>query len=351
MSLNLSLVLLINGRPDFTDRWIKYAQQYGNLFELLIYDGADPEFCYLNNNKFKNKFLRYEYHRCEPDITELIFFEKVKRALSNVRTKYVLLASNDDFYNFSEITKDINFLNNNPSYSASRGEVWDYSIEGSTSLYGNFFLGKKLYKHPTVSGIGPLERVLDYTQKSNSVWHDVVRVDILLKAYEGLLQCQIRDLSLSELFISAYIAVNGSLARGDHIYMLHQVHDDMVAIKKLHQSPIDWINTPNWKKDFTALVNEISRCIIEADPTCVKNIDIQISEHIYKNIINKKIKSYLSEKRLSQNIKQIIKYYLKNSTKIKLAYRYLKDLEKKSASLNKDLFVAGVKEYIEEHHG
>jgi len=295
---DLTIVLLLKGRDAFTIRWFEYAKKFKLTCKVIIADGdidngLENE---LRNKKFHH-VINYDYIRYPYDESYKIFYAKIHAALTKVETQYVLLASNDDFYFFDALESSVHFLNENPEFVTSRGEIWDLNVISSLSsfkisndkdhVYGDLGSVKRLYFHPTVLGESAMDRVIDYSLKSHSVFHDVIRTKNLKEACGALVKSQINDFRIFESFISFFIACHGKIHRGGELYMLHQCHPEMAALTVIGDTPLEWIDSAGWNEDLDRFFNSIAGQISKIDKITFQEAKCEFMECYLVNVVLK----------------------------------------------------------------
>ena len=86
---SLTLLLVLKGRHDFTDRWLKYANLYLNDYKILIADGNELNDKYIYDKlKFPN--LEVEIPKFPHDQSIELFIRKIRNSLDYIDTKYIL---------------------------------------------------------------------------------------------------------------------------------------------------------------------------------------------------------------------------------------------------------------------
>ena len=292
----LTIILLLKGRDDFTLRWFEYADATSLPCQIIVADGGhDHGMESLLRKKGFFTRLDCKYNKYPFDETIDIYFRKIADALAQVETPYVLLGSNDDFYFADALSASVGFLNNNPEYACSRGEVWDFSVasrHSGTHVYGDMGPLTKLYFHSTVSGESALERVGEFSLKCHSIFHDVTRTELLKDAFAKLLACGLDNHQFGDLCFSFMIAASGKMYRGDQLHMLHQTHPEMLALTNIIEPFLEWVQEERWGKDLELFANCVAARASEVD-----NIDFhQAKSEVLKSflsqyILNKAIKS------------------------------------------------------------
>lgn len=299
---DLTIILLLKGRDDFTIRWFEYAKKLKLQHHVIIADGgADNRLeDQLKANGY-DSYVSYDYIRYHYDDNYKLFYAKVLNALGKVETPYVVLASNDDFYFFDSLDESVSFLKENPDFVTSRGEVWDFQVSPriksknpteKSEIYGNLGAISKLYTYPTVIGESAIDRIADFSFKANSIWHDVVRTATLKEAYGVLVGSEINDLVISDNLICFMLASQGKIHRSSNLYMLHQCHLDMAALTELHDSPFEWMDAPGWDVDFNRFLDAVAFQISKVDKIAFYEAKYKLLK-IYTNaILLKKMKDH-----------------------------------------------------------
>ena len=99
MKKDISIIIPIKDRAEFTFRSLCYLSSIKFPFKIFICDGS---FNKSNNKKIVNKFKKkipVTYLSFPYDKNYLFFLNKLKKTLRKVKTKYVILLPNDDFIN------------------------------------------------------------------------------------------------------------------------------------------------------------------------------------------------------------------------------------------------------------
>ena len=84
---------------------------YGKEFKIIYIDGSDSE-----SNLMKNKDKNIEYYHFRGS-----YKERIKLGISKVKTKYISIIGDDDFYDVNGIEKCLDFLEQNDNYVSCSG--------------------------------------------------------------------------------------------------------------------------------------------------------------------------------------------------------------------------------------
>lgn len=300
MNTDLTILLLLKDRTPFTWRWFEFYNQIGLPFKVLVADGGEDKSVEKLRDKSLFPNINYEYVRFPFDKDYEAFFKKIVDALSFVKTKYVLFASNDDFYFADTLMASVKFLEANPDYSTARGDIYNFSIKqskkttGDEDVYGQMTNIHKLYFNTSNTAATAVERVEVFSQYSNSLWHDVGKTNKLKEFYKNLCELKIEDMRFSEYFLNAMTVALGKVHREAGLHMLHQAQSDSVSTS-IKGDPIEWIMSEYWANNFLKMASAISKQIayvdsIEQDRALQKFIQYYIANSLGKNMITTYVK-------------------------------------------------------------
>lgn len=299
---DLTIILLLKGRDAFTIRWFEYAKEVKLPYHVIVADGGiDNSLEHELREKGFHFQVSYEYVRYPYDENYKLFYAKVLNSLNKVVTPYVVLASNDDFYFFDTLDESVSFLKENSDYVTSRGEIWDFQVSPrlkwdntteKSEIYGNIKNISRLYNYSTVIGESAIDRVVDFSYKSNSIWHDVVRTKNLKEAFRVLIESDVYDLVFSESLICFMLASHGKIHRGANLYMLHQCHPDMAALMELHDSPFEWIDATGWDCDFNRFLDAVADQISQVDKITFYEAKYKLLKIYTHSILLKRMKDH-----------------------------------------------------------
>src|SRR6185312_6656245 len=226
-SHDLTILLPLKGRDDFSLRWFRYASMHSLPYKVLVADGGHDEGLesQLRRDGIFDR-IDCDYVRYPFDYSIEIFLRKMADALRRVQTPFVVIANNDDFIFFEALAISVAFLKGNPDFASSRGEIWDFAVSGGvrSPIYGRMIGVRKLYFHPSVGGDSAQERVEDMAVKFHSAGHDIVRTPVLADIYARIVETGLDDFRFADRCWSFMIAAAGKMHRSDNLYMLHQSH-------------------------------------------------------------------------------------------------------------------------------
>ena len=212
MLSNLTIVLCVYGRSEFSERFLKYMDKIGYYFPILVADGDDSP-------QLKNLIQQHK----ELDIKLVTFKQKEKykdyysmivNALREVTTEYSMLADNDDFVVKTGLNKLLHFLDNNPDYSASRGDVFDFAINSlnkKNQLYGDIYSIFRLFYPIGYNSNDVLERLKDYKKCYSGLWHSIIRTEVLKEIINRSIKNNISSNQIFERYVNLMILISGKV--------------------------------------------------------------------------------------------------------------------------------------------
>lgn len=116
----LTVVIPTFNRPAELARLLTFQHELGTTFRTLILDGSD-EGPGEENRRFASQFANVEHHKFPRDFHPVT---RVARGVDLVRTPYLLMCGDDDFYFAEAVLECVRFLEAHPDYSAAMGKVW-----------------------------------------------------------------------------------------------------------------------------------------------------------------------------------------------------------------------------------
>ena len=117
---NITILLTIYNRLEYTKKWIDFAEQQKVPFNIFISDGGNIENIKnkldLDSRKLKIIYHKFKFYKNYKNIYEKYFY-----AINKIKTKYVIIAEDDDYINVEGFIKSAIFLKKNKDYSSVKG--------------------------------------------------------------------------------------------------------------------------------------------------------------------------------------------------------------------------------------
>ena len=302
MKDKLTILLTLLDRPIFTYRWMKYANHINVHYKILIADGGNDkkiEEHLLRKDNYPN--LDYEYIRYPFDQSYLHYYKKVLSTLELVKTPYVVLADNDDFFILDGLKKSVNFLEANKDYSSCGGKHYKIHIRSSISdgyyVYGDKikFIDLGRNKADSVLDSSAVDRVYSFFSNYRNNWYDIHRTKYLKSYWDSIVQINLQNIHVSELIIGGLGASMGKIHRATFPYLILQektIGNSGVLYNKQYGGLFGQMFLPSWSEDINNYFRLVTESICKVD---------DITEEVAREKTINIFKSYLGS-RLIQDI-------------------------------------------------
>jgi glycosyltransferase domain-containing protein len=272
---DLTILLTLRDRVAFTSRWMSFADNTRLPFKVLIADGGtDDAAGALLSDRTKFPNVNYEYVRYPPDLSYPIYFEKMADALGRVRTPYVVMADNDDFFFADALGEAVRFLSDHPDYISCGGQGAIFWVRSATDvednlLYGNRIEWKTTRETRSIDGNSAKERVLaQAVSTSDTFFYDVKRTDEACEQFRTVRDLNLRDLFLMEHVIRFLSAIRGRSKRLDHLYLARQHNAPQTSSGTHTEAFGDWFGrmlVRTWSEDFSKFLEAMSKAMARED--------------------------------------------------------------------------------------
>ncbi len=206
MTPRLTVVMPLKGRSLFTLRLLTHANKVRMPYRFLIADGRvnEPIARHLEDSATTFPHLDIEYVRYPDDASYRHFFLKMADALTRVRTRYAMVADNDDFLGVNGIEQALDFLDANPEYVCARGQVAAFSVYSgpgnpSGGVHGRLDSLLMRYECRDLSQPLAADR-LRHGGLSHLIYYGICRSEALATVWREAAEINFSDLMLHEVF-------------------------------------------------------------------------------------------------------------------------------------------------------
>ena len=267
---DLTVLLTLFDRPNFTSRWMSYANKILFPFKVLIADGGKDksvEELLSNPTSFPNvnfKYLRYPY-----DKDRTTFNAKVDDALSKVDTRFVVRADDDDFYFVDSLRESIQFLSDNPNYGICRGRIGKFVIgpEPNRTFGENveFILEAFVGSNEQETAAKRVER--NFSQY-DTTHYDVHRTKDMQQYYKILKDLDMKNASLAELLPSSLAVIDRPSKINTSLYLMRQLNIGGSVASREKRNFGDYFDRmliESWSGEFSKFSNTVAKKISEMD--------------------------------------------------------------------------------------
>jgi len=325
MNNDLTVIIPTKDRKRFLYRWMSYADKIKFPFKLLIADGAKDKEMYSYFSTTKNypnidfEYIKFPYDEFYDD-----FMLKIINSLKQIKTPYVALGNDDDFYFPTSLKTSVEFLKSNPDYSSCRGTIGTfYPLRSGKSVDHNDVYGDKFsyYFNPPDSSIvdeTALGRMQTHFSNYALTFYDVHRTEALLSAYEKTKKIQNIFLKI-ELLTSSVTVISGKVKRLNDLFLFRQAApQDSVTRKYIlkHGDYFDQMLADSWSNDINIFFDIITNKIVDFDKISFNKALIEV-KMLYRKYAARSLKKCFSneiiiEKRQKNKIRNAIKNIIRN---------------------------------------
>jgi glycosyltransferase domain-containing protein len=271
----LTILLTLHGRHPFTLRWLAYADATRFPFPVYIADGSPDDRVQdvlAETSRFSH--VAYEYVRYPPDWNYAGFYAKVADALARIRTPFVALGDNDDFFLASGVQQALAFLAEHPDHATCGGQMAAFWVTPHTHassegpVYGDIEW-KCSNDARALDGGTARERLRTLSQWAGyPIYHHVRRTAQLRELFRMLCAADLKDIFLHELFLAFLTAIAGKTRQLDELYMAKQLNSPGSSAGAHSAAHGDWLGrmlAPSWSNDFARFLEATSAALAERD--------------------------------------------------------------------------------------
>lgn len=305
-----TVLLMLKDRFPFTKRWLNYMAAIKFPYKIFIADGSadDQAKRYLEANKEKFSHLDINYVRYPHDENYSVYYKKIADALGKIKTKYVSVSDNDDFYVVDGIARSIDFLEKNADYSSCRGEISSIAIYTPSNrpdlkfLYGKS--GSIVYKYyygESIEFDRSSERVLSHGAKYDPTFYDVHRTGHLKMCFEILRDINPENLYVAEFLTSFLTVASGKIKRLPCLYYVRQTNapGSSNAAEAKRYDFFERMLLPSWSHDYCGMEQAVAKIISGKDGISFEDASLVFMK-AYKKSVARNIIWSVSRKELKQ---------------------------------------------------
>lgn len=225
-------------------------------YHIIFVSSVDSAIREIDNRLINS--VHYKYFDNFTDKTVNDFTGKIHQGVNCVDTPYTIMVDNDDLICHQNFRHHINFLENNPHFVASRGEVTHWEQSGALT---------RCYNKPSILGATAKGRFTNGIKNFHSNWHDIVRTEVLKFTHRLIYKSGTNDLKVVIRLNSLIPCIIGQINReDDHAYYWHNVRQGQIATNtQLLPKGQDWFNRPYWKTSVAQMVSILGNLINKVD--------------------------------------------------------------------------------------
>lgn len=329
----LTVILVIRDRPQYTFRWMDYANKTQFPFKILIADGGkdlNVEMHLKNHAHYPN--LNYGYLRYQYDASIKDYLCKISNALNEVITPYVILADDDDFWNVDGVRASIRFLEEHADYATCRGRNFTFS-QHEKNILETVYSPHTIFD--TVQEL-PSERVMAIYPELGGTFYDVHRLSQFQTVFKKVVELDFHLMPMIETFISLLDAVNGKIKQLECSYLIREEGHGQSTSRS--GSYLVRLLTGPCAEQLSAMCDAVAQSVSMHENISVKDFAAQLQDAFIENlapVMSNHLYVYhdISFSRVIQNLKTWLIYASekKYKTIAKLARSFSQYLQAKKA--------------------
>ena len=271
---DLTVLLPLKGRADYTQRWMEYAEATFLPFKVLIADGSqDDGVAALLADRHRYPHVDYEYLRYEPDQHYADYYAKLEDASSRIRTPYAVMIDNDDFLVADALSDALRFLDAHPSHVACGGQFALFWL-GQKSAHDNALHGGRIeWKAHRCDASNAAQTARERLRElalgdSETCFYLVKRTALLQAQFRSLRELSIDDLFLMETLLYFLTTIAGKTERLGGLQIARQMNSPGSSAGR-HAADsgdsYDRVLSPTWSSDFGKFLRATGAALAERD--------------------------------------------------------------------------------------
>ena len=292
----------------FTLRFLKYYNQFSYDYNLIIADGGEKKIdkkIILELNKNKNiKYLNLSKKPNSKDI-----FKRFSYILKFIKTPYIKVMANDDFFIIHTILKCINFLKKNGKYDIAGGYLIDFKLKNN--ILGKIYSLVPIYKIKSNDSESIKQRINQFTQAMHDTSIFVCRTEMFKNTIKNSSKIFNNDREFREIYVDILNISHGKMKMFNDPIALHQIHNTNDGAKRT--GIIDTLSDKNFLKKLIILDTQLNKILKIKEK-------INFSQTLFENFFSSEIIKH--KKKYYYGIKDILQLS-NNLIKLKLKKHYL----------------------------
>ena len=317
----LTIVIISYNRQKYLKRIIKFWSNY--KVNILIIDGSLNK---LEDDYINHKNLTYIH-------SQKSLYERYLNSVDFIKTEFVILACDDEFYLPSALRSCINFLLSNPSYSSCGGRAIGFRTK-EKKIFG-IRQYSKLKDFDLIDNNAKVRAHTHFSAYVPAHFYSVITTNIWKIVISNVLKKKFNFFASFELQVEFLITISGKSKIISELMWLRNNEEPKININSDPKIDI-WWNNRKFEKEKEIFLYNMKKIVNKLD----LNQESKLDEHTIKNIFETYVqkinqntkKTYLRKisKLIPYEIKQLIKF-IKKWYHIK-SYRYRPIVNEKNFS-------------------
>ena len=276
---DLTVVLTLWDRSSYTYRWMEWMNQQRFPYKILIADGgSDKEIERYLSDYSNYPELDYEYIRYPFDSSVDLYFKKLADVSSKVKSKFVIIADNDDFILLEPLSKNIEILKNNPEIDTFGPEQFRLEIKKKYSTLedlvdtdnGEIIFRKVL--SPTLKksllNADPMIRLIDVVKNFHSsfIFYGLHRSESFSESFRRFAKLKMKQLIFCEWHLLYSFAISGRIQLGvGYPFLIRQENTSQGATPTYETDKLSAVFLyKGWSKQLYDMIGDLYDQILKA---------------------------------------------------------------------------------------
>ena len=233
---DLTIILTLKDRISFTYRWMDYMNALKCPYKILIADGGEDKSIEENlKNSSNYPSLDYNYIRYPYDAKIEDYYLKFENVISLVKTKYMLLADNDDFYLLDHMEQMLAFLDTHDDFVGCRGQFANLSLFSKSGKVNGINRGDRYLaianEVHSIESESPYDRV-DILCRDTSYdyyinWYCIYRSKQFQEVWNFLITLPIKEVMVTEELTLIFMVYRGKIKIFNDLFYIRQSNTSM----------------------------------------------------------------------------------------------------------------------------
>lgn len=308
MQDNLTIILPTYNNHHFTLRFLKYFNNQRYRFNLIIADYSKKKIDKnVNLELKKNKKIIYVnlYNKYKSEDV----LKRYSYILNFIKTPFVKVMANDDFFINYTLMKCIKFLKKNKKYDIAGGYMIDFQLKNN--LNGKIYSMNQIYKLKSNDSESIKQRINQFTQAMHDTSIFVCRTKMFKNTIKKSSKIFNNDREFREIYVDISNISHGKMKMFKDPIALHQIHNTNDGAKRT--GIIETLSDKNFLKKLIILDTQLNKTLKIKEK-------INFSQILFENFFSSEIIKH--KKKYYYGIKDILKLS-NNLIKLRLKKHYL----------------------------
>lgn len=216
---DITILLTIYNRLEYTIKWLDFAEKQKIPFDIFISDGGNihdiKKKLNLKKRNLNITYRKFKFFKNYKNIYQKYFF-----VIKYIKTKFVIVAEDDDFINIDGFIKSSNFLLNNKDYGSVKGInlLGEFILNGSNPISFVLRNENSSNNEQDLRNENSEFRLIDFFKRKNfSIFNGLHRTKNLRKVFDFLGKRDFYNLYITELIFVLILVYLGKIKRFDYI--------------------------------------------------------------------------------------------------------------------------------------